>query len=258
MRLNRKKLRSIVMLTVAAVFFCTFSVMASTRQEQGSLTIFYHGVTPKEENIALSGAGFSLYPIASRKGNTWIYLGDFSECRVPLTDMSASGQQKAAKSIYAYVQEKNLKGTMQKTDVSGRTTYTSLEEAMYLIVPEGDVACNGGVFRSAPFLVRIPETDNHGNPIYDVLVEPKNEWVSGGEQEKPQTPTEKPDKKPTQEPEIPEGNGSDNSGISKPGKAPSGTVQTGDNTPIMTYAVLAAWALLFLVAAKGLKEKRKN
>ncbi len=250
MRLNRKKLKSIVMLTVAAVFFCTFSVMASTRQEQGSLTIFYHGVTPKEENIALSGAGFSLYPIASRRGNTWIYRGDFSECTVPLTDMSASGQQKAAKSIYAYVQEKNLKGTMQKTDVSGRTTYTELKEAMYLIVPEGDVACNGGVFRSAPFLVRIPETDNHGNTIYDVLVEPKNEWVSGSEQEKPQPPTEKPNPNPETEPE--------NNTTQKPGGSSGGIVKTGDDTPISFYAIMLVISVVILIGFTVCKKDRSN
>ena len=102
------------MLTVATVFFCSFSVMARTKQEQGRLTIFYHGVTPQEEHIALSGAEFSLYKVASYQKKVWIYSGDFSECQVPLTDMSASGQQKAAKSIYTYVREKGYLGKSQK------------------------------------------------------------------------------------------------------------------------------------------------
>lgn len=251
MRLNRKKCRSIVMLTVAAVFFCTFSVMASAQQKQGTFTIFYHGVTPQEEQVAIPGAEFSLYPVAFRKGNTWIYLEDFLECKVPLTDMSASGQQKAAKKICAYVQEKNLKGTIQKTDLSGRTTYTELKEGMYLIVPEGDAACNGGVFRSAPFLVCIPETDKYGNPIYDVIAEPKNEWVPGDGQEKPQTPTEKPNPSPGSKP--------GNNVTNKPGDSSSSdTVKTGDDTPVSRYVILLAASAIILLGSVVWKKKDRN
>ena len=251
MRLNRKKIRFIIMLTVAAVFFCSFSVMARTKQEQGRLTIFYHGVTPQEENIALSGAEFSLYKVASYQKKVWIYSGDFSECQVPLTDMSASGQQKAAKSIYTYVREKNLKGIMKKTDVNGRTSYTDLKEAMYLIVPEEDVACSDGVFRSAPFLVRIPEMDNNGNRIHDVIVEPKSEWVSGEEPEKPQPPTEKPKPDPESNPE--------GDTTHKPGSSSSeNSVKTGDDTPVSRYIILFVTGAVILFGIVTGKKKKEN
>lgn len=284
MRLIRQKLKRAAALILAASLLCVVPVIAGALPK-ASITIFYHGVTSREENIALSGAAFSLYRVASNVGRRWEFQGDFTECTVPLTDMSASGQLQAARGIYAYAREKNLEGLEQTTDTGGRTTFAGLEEGLYLLVPMGDVTCSGGVFRSAPFLTGVPEVDKDGNPIYDVTVEPKNEWVPeeeteeeteketeepqtpAGEPEEPQTPAGEPEEPqtPAGEPEMPAdepdteteaqpGGGSSGS----PGNSsPTGNVKTGDDTPVLPYAgILAVSGAAALVLWIGRRKKK--
>ena len=211
----------------------------------GSITIFYHGVTKEESSIALSGAEFSLYKIAAYAENHWEFQGDFSDCTVSLSDMSASGQLKAAKEVYAYAKEKKFTGTVQKTGNDGYTRFVGIEEGLYMIAPLGDVTCNGGVFRSAPFLVCVPEVNEASNTVYDITVEPKNEWVSDDKTEEPEPPTENPGTNPGTQP----GKGPE----LKPGSSSSTTtnVKTGDDAPVMLYvgilAVSAAVVLLIVI-----------
>lgn len=251
MKWNRQNLRGIGRFLLAAVFFITVPVMAKG-EEGASITVFYHGVTQQEESVALPNAGFSLYRIGAYQEGSWELQEPFDKEAVSLEDMSASGQLRAARKIYAYIKAKKIKGVLKATEDNGYTAFTGLEEGLYLIAPAGDVSYEGGVFRSAPFLACIPETDENGNAVYDIKVEPKNEWVSDREEpEEPETqaPSTEPVKKPGKGPEK------------KPGSSQftNSNVKTGDEAPLSIFAgMLAASgsALLLLEILKKRKERQ--
>ena len=227
MRFVIRKLKALGMALAVMVFITGFSVTVNA-QGAASITIFYHGVTPGEESIALAGAEFSLYRIGAYEDGRWVLQAPFDGCRVSLEDMSASGQLEAAKKIDAYAKAQQIAASTQKTDNSGYAVFTGLEDGLYLIAPGEDISSHGGVFHSAPFLACIPEIDENGNPVYNITVEPKNEWANGEIPEEPQQPT-----KP--EPESPQ---------------KGENVKTGDDTPVMFFAgvlVISLAAILFLL-----------
>lgn len=159
----------------------------------GSLTIYYHGITLQGNQTALSGAEFSLYETGKKVENEWKLQGAFEAAEIDLTDLSSSGQRKAAAELYDFTVKENLAGETKTTGNNGKVLFRNLKEGLYLCVPVGEVSYDNGRFRSAPFLVFIPEVNENGNLLYDVTVEPKNEWVEN--EEKPQEPVP-PQKKP--------------------------------------------------------------
>ena len=97
---------------------------------------------------------------------------------------------------------------------------------MYLCFSDDEVAYDTGRFRSAPFLVFIPEIDENGNCLYDVRVEPKNEWVSG---DKPEEPGDKPGQNTE----------------STPSKGEN--AKTGDNAPVELLVKIIAVSVIMIV-----------
>lgn len=185
----------------------------SASERLGSLTIYYHGVTPQGEQIALAEAEFSLYKVGEKVKNGWELQGAFENAEMNLEDMTSSGQKKVAEELNDFVVKEKLKGKTKVTGDDGKVVFSHLEEGIYLCVPGKEVVCENRKFRSAPFLVFLPEIDENGNCFYDVTVEPKNEW---GEIEAPHNPPQ-PEKKP----ENLDGDG----------------VKTGDDTDIWEYLV---------------------
>lgn len=232
MKFARKKYRWIGILCFMIALFWGLPVSASSFR-QASITIFYHGVTPQEESIALSGAEFILHKVGVYQDDKWMFEGDFAGCEVSLDDMSASGQLEAAKQIRKYAEAHQIQGKSQKTDPNGYLTFTGLENGLYLIVPGGEVTCGGGLFRSEAFLVQAPEIDELGNQNYEIKVEPKNEWVSDDKE-----PEERPEQKPEDKPEQ------------KPGDSPSKgeNAKTGDDTPVeLLVKILAVSAIMIVL-----------
>lgn len=227
MKFARKKYRWIGILCFTIALFWGLSVSASSFP-QASITIFYHGVTPKEESIALSGAEFVLHKVGLYQDNKWMFEGEFAGCEVSLNDMSASGQLEAAKQIRKYAESHHIQGNSQKTDRNGYLTFTGLENGLYLIMPVKEVTCGGGIFRSEAFLVQAPEINELGNEIYEIKVEPKNEWVSDDKE-----PEVKPENKPQQKPEY------------SPSKGEN--VKTGDKTPVELFAKILAVSVIMIV-----------
>lgn len=96
---------------------------------------------------------------------------------------------------------------------------------MYLCAASGDIVYENRIFRTAPFLVFVPESDEKGDKIYDVTVEPKSEWVDT--EPEPQKPV-RPEKKP----ENAKGEGA----------------KTGDNTEILTTVLLLLASVSIIIA----------
>lgn len=199
---------------------------ALASEKTGSLIVYYHGVTPQGNQVMLSGAEFSLYKVGEKVENRWKLQGDFEKSGVCLEDMSSSGQKKAAEQLKKFVDKEKLEGKRETAGQDGKAIFYDLEESMYLCFSDDEVAYDTGRFRSAPFLVFIPEIDENGNCLYDVRVEPKNEWVSG---DKPEEPGDKPGQNTE----------------STPSKGEN--AKTGDNAPVELLVKIIAVSVIMIV-----------
>ena len=197
------------------------NVLAS--EKTGSLTVYYHGVTPQGNQIMLSGAEFSLYKVGKKVETRWELQDDFEKSGVSLENLNSSGQKKVAEQLKKIIEKEKLEGESETTGQDGKAIFYDLEESMYLCFSDDEVAYDTGRFRSAPFLVFIPEIDENENCIYNVRVEPKKEWVSG----------DKPEDKPGQ-----------NTGDT-PSKGEN--VKTGDNTPVELLVKIIAVSVIMIV-----------
>lgn len=175
MKIAKSGWKGIGSLFLAAVLLLGSPAKAWAQEEKGSITVFYHGVTPQEEGVALSGAEFSLYKVGAYTGENWKLEQDFSESGVSLSDLSASGQRKAAGELYGYAKKRQIEGRAQVTDSQGRTRFAELDFGLYLLAQETKLPYGNGAFHSSPFLVSVPMEGDFGAE-YSVTVEPKNEW----------------------------------------------------------------------------------
>ena len=225
MRIFGKKYRLVRALAFALALLCAAPVTAQAagEEEGAEIILYYHGVTPEEERIALAGAEFTLYRVGSTEGG-WLLEGSFAASGVSLADGSASGQRESAGKLYAYALEKGIPGNTAATDARGRAEFTGLRDGLYLIAPKKELESEGGAFRSAPFLLAVPAEGEEGTLSYEVLAEPKNEWVPDGDKDKDK------DK---------------DSGKGSSGKP--GSVQTGDTAPVEALLALAAACVCVIV-----------
>ena len=175
----------------------------------------------------------------------WIWQNGFENSGVSLGDTSAEAREKQAKRLFEYANKSNISGTTQVTDSLGYASFAELEEGIYLIAQIGNVECGTDKFESAPFLVNIPSEIN-GKTEYDVVIEPKGEWVTPAKP--PVTPTnpDKPtptDPTPTK-PDIP-----------NPIQKIIDSVRTGDTTNIISWILIAIGSLVLIIV---LYRKRKE
>lgn len=144
------------------------------------------------------------------------------------------------------VKENNISGLTQETDTSGCTSFGELDEGIYLVAQIGNVDCGTDKFESAPFLVNIPSEIN-GKAEYDVVIEPKGEWVSPAKP--PVTPTNPDKPAPTEptptKPDIPD-----------PIRKIIDSVRTGDTTNIISWLLIAIGSLELMVVFY--KKRKKN
>lgn len=232
----KKKIKRGTCLFAIGIFMLAGLLMpqrVSAAEKTGSLTVYYHGVTPEGNAVDLSGAEFSLYKVGEKVKNEWKLQGDFENAAVNLTDMSASGQRKAAEQLYAFAVKEKLEGEVKTTGEDGRAVFYNLSKGFYLCASADDVACGNGTFHSAPFLVFIPEVDADGNCAYDVTAEPKNEWNQGDENP--------PETKPENPPET------------KPEKSDDNATQTGDDTNITLLGFLMTASMLVIIIGANRK-----
>ena len=261
MRIFGKKYRLVRALAFALALLCAAPVTAQAagEEEGAEIILYYHGVTPEEERIALAGAEFTLYRVGSTEGG-WLLEGSFAASGVSLADGSASGQRESAGKLYAYALEKGIPGNTAATDARGRAEFTGLRDGLYLIAPKKELESEGGAFRSAPFLLAVPAEGEDGTLSYEVLAEPKNEWVPDGE-EPGQDPGGDPDKDPDGDKDPDKDQDPDKDKEKDSGKGSSGkpgSVQTGDTAPVealLALAVACVCVIVFLVCR--MRKKRE-
>ena len=217
----------------------TIHVEAETRK--GSIQIIYKGRDNTDKEVILSGARFSIFPIQYVKNNGFIWASDFENAGVSLEGNSAEEREKQAKQLFEYVKKNNISGLTQETDVSGRTSFGNLDEGIYLLAQIGNMQSGTDKFESAPFLVNIPSEIN-GDVEYDVIIEPKAEWVSP--EMPPASPTN-PDNPAKPAPQNPKPSKPDT-----PGSIQKiiNIVKTGDMTSIIVFGVTAIVSLSLIIA----------
>ena len=217
----------------------TIHVEAGTRK--GSIQIIYKGRDNMDKEVILSGARFSIFPIQYVKNNGLIWASDFENAGVSLEGNSAEEREKQAKHLFEYVKKNNISGLTQETDVLGRTSFGNLDEGIYLLAQIGNVQSGTDKFESAPFLVNIPSEIN-GDVEYDVIIEPKAEWVSP--EMPPASPTN-PDNPAKPAPQNPKPSKPDT-----PGSIQKiiNIVKTGDMTSIIVLGLTAIVSLSLIIA----------
>lgn len=177
-----------------ALGFGTVSSEAGTKT--GRIEIDYRGRDSLNQELRLSGARFTLYPVQKKVSGVLCWQGGFDAAGVSLADTSAGARKQQAQDLFAYAQSVNASGVTQVTDATGCTVFADLDEGIYLLAQIGYVEIGTNRFQSPPFLVDIP-SDIDGTTAYEVIVEPKAEWVT------PPLPPGPPMTPPTQ-PSVPE------------------------------------------------------
>ncbi len=239
-----KKIKSIcILFMVTLILFGSFidvsTIHAEAGTRKGSIQIIYKGRNHADEEVILSWAEFAIFPIQYKKNDEWIWQNGFENSGVSLGDTSADAREKQAKQLFTFAKENNISGLTQETDTSGCTIFGELNEGIYLVAQIGNVESATDKFESAPFLVNVPSEIN-GSVEYNVMIEPKAEWVS------PETPPNNPDKPKDPIPSKPD----------KPNTIQKiiNTVKTGDTTNIVAWFLIAIVSLGLIV---GLYKKRK-
>ena len=260
-----KKTKSIrILFMITLILFGSFIDVSTIRAEagtrKGSIQIIYKGRNHSDEEVILSGAKFAIFPIQYKKNDEWIWQNGFENSGVSLGDTSAEAREKQAKDLFGYAEKRDISGITQTTDDLGHASFVELEEGIYLIAQIGNVECGTDKFESAPFLVNIPSEIN-GEAEYDVVIEPKGEWVSPVKP--PVTPTN-PDK-PTPADPAPTEPTPAKPILAKPTPAKPDIpdhirkiidiVKTGDTTNIIPWVLIAIGSLAVIIV---LYRKRKG
>lgn len=235
---------------------CQFAANADS--QKGSVEIYCHGITSDGERVELNNSEFVLYKAGEYVNGEWILTQEFAQSGAQLGDMSASYQREAAKVLYAYAVENDLQYVSSITDSNGRTTFSQLDLGLYLVSMRDDYIYGNGVFRSAPFLLTMPITDN-GDIMFNFTVEPKAEWE---EDEKPSESTEPTSEQPSQPTSTPTGSTSPTNPTSSTDSTPTkptdkpGSQQTGqDLLSLQIGMILIVVSLLIILL---LKKKKSN
>lgn len=221
-----------------------YSLPAEAETKKRQIEIDYRGRDALNQELRLSGARFTLYSVQQKLSGVLCWQGGFDTAGVSLTDTSAGARKQQAQDLFAYAQSVNASGMTQVTDAMGCTVFTDLEEGIYLLAQIGYVEIGTNRFQSPPFLVDIP-SDIDGTTAYEVVVEPKAEWVTpplppgppGPTEPDGPTPPSMPESTPTEpHPTSPERPGPSGGGGSYTGPGPAETTRAGEEetTPALT------------------------
>ncbi len=173
---KRSKTKQIIVLSLAlSIILGNITVFAAERT--GIIEIYFHGRKVQENQFeALANAEFTLYKVGIMQNGKWELEGNFADSDISLDHISDTGQRELAEQLYYYARMERIEGEKQTTDETGTAVFGSVEEGLYLVIQEEDLAETEGVWRSGPFLVSMPLNDE-----YFVHVEPKIEWIPNSE-----------------------------------------------------------------------------
>lgn len=203
----------------------------------GEITVYMHGSTEYVKDIPLSGEEVAVYRAAYLKDGIWTPTELFADSGFRLEDTTAESMERCADLLSRYVNDNGIKGNVSVTDEDGRAVFPGLQEGLYLVCPDKEMACeNGresGVFLADPYVVSIP-SEISGKTDYTVETVPKTEWI--------------PDEDGGSQGDTPENDGGSGDGIRPTGETDGGRqrVQTGDTTRVSGYilVLLASGAVI--------------
>ena len=151
-------------------------------------------ITMSYRNEPVSGGTLTLYRVADiheEDGNlSFVYTEEFSDCEIPLDDLTKSDIPTALAKI---AKDNSLKGITKTVDKKGKVSFADLELGLYLLV---QLKAAPGYNAVSPFLVSVPGQEG-GTYVYDVDGSPKLSLEPAPT--KPSTPTT-----PTKPPSIPQ------------------------------------------------------
>ena len=162
-------------------------------------------------------------------------IPEFQGSGVSFENMTAAHSLRDAKMLQALVQEKHLAGQEEKTDEDGMAYFGDLKPGMYLIWQMSEKSESAFSVKMDPYLVSVPQTGQEAGKViwdYEVTMQPKTGMAQKPTMEKT---TEKPH----------------GSGLG------SGSVRTGDVTPVEWYA-LGGCAAGFLLLSLILSRRGRN
>ena len=206
--------------------------------------------TGEEETYPLKGARLDLYQVAELtvKGGAASYTltDDFAESGLEFTGMTSSDSMKAAEKLAAIVKQKKLSPAASgTTNGNGEVSFSGLAPGVYLGVQKEPVTVGGkykvtcGASLWLAPMYEMKDDESGYSWVYNMKVQPKAApEIEEIPPEKPTPPPEKP-KKPQ-----------------NPGK-PRRT-RTGDETPVMFYAIMLGAAALCLFLVFMLDRKKKT
>lgn len=243
----KKKIRTNKCITfimaLCLLICCQFSVNADS--QKGSVEIYCHGITSDGERTELSNAEFVMYRVGEYINGEWTLTQEFAPSGAQLGDMSASYQREAAKILYSYANANDFGSMSAVTDINGKAMFTQLDLGLYLVSMKNDYQYNNGIFRSAPFLLTMPISEND-TIMFDFTVEPKVEWSDEEEPSSSTEPTEEPSTEPTQ-PTSPTSTTSPTASSSTKPTDEQGSQQTGQSSLPLQISISLIMMSLFVI-----------
>lgn len=177
-----------VLLAVCLVVCCALPAFATSASlVSGRLGSLHVRLYDTHNDVPLRGGELTLYQVAAVKRTggslSYAYTGDFTDCGVPLGDLSDST---LADQLAKYLPTVPAVAAQQNVDEEGYASFTKLPQGLYLVM---QTEASHGYEAIKPFLVSIPLPDGD-SWIYDVDATPK---VGATIPDTPETPPDTPD-----------------------------------------------------------------
>lgn len=128
-----------------------------------------------EDESPIVGAEFDIYRIAYPADGSYLFCDDFADLQVSLDIIDGADLLAFAETAAAYVDlNKSAPTASSATNDDGQAVFTDLSFGIYLVRGR-DFSKDGITYVNKPFAVFLPDTDEQGNLIYDVVANPKYE-----------------------------------------------------------------------------------
>ena len=161
--MNRIKRSFAALFLIAVLLLCSFSAFSA--EVPCSLTLY----TETEGKVPIEGFKISLCRIADRQGEDYILTAPFSHSNLSVETLIRELRASHAKQVLSYLREQNISYLRQESDAAGNTTFSSLEQGLYLVFCE-----DGQEYLFNPYLLLLPAALG-GETVYDLNGSPKIE-----------------------------------------------------------------------------------